>query len=1352
MIKFNKNNNQIEPFTVILCNRNQESLGQIVNISNMNFKGNLNSANELSFEVHKTVDGYDDPLWDDIFDLRLVYISDLNEYFEINVSYTDQTYLTKTITATSLCEAELSQTMLYDIEINTEADIERQNPDGVTGNVSKFWAGADEDKSNTIIGRVLSKVPAYSVAHVDSTLINLQRVFTINGTSVYDWLVGECAKEFNCLVKFNSTNRTISFYDLYTTCPLCHARGLFNDKCTHIITDDDIRKYGVNGRINGRSAGSMCENRNLHYYGEDTTILVSTENLTDEIKYETDIGAVKNSFRLQAGDDDMTAAVININPNGSQYIQRFSPESLKDMPEALKEALDLYNDLYNTYRYSKIFRLNPGTYNTLIDKYNASDRYPSSHDNERLSQIPTSIRGYTGIMKHIYQAMDFYSYLESSMMPTVVIADVNINTEITKINQLTGQTVSLSSLNDYTTSKTVGSAVLNYIKIYVKTGFVNVEIDNSSVNYAYTGNEVTPAIWRGRFKVTDNSLDDSDDLKTGYSNIVTFYINDQYDNFMNQKIAKKIMQDTEENDDTFDVLRISNLELFKNRLTYYSLNRLQAFKDSIDAVLGILQEAGQGQAEKNSNYDSNYDPETSKYYYNVIISGTNTYEIYRTHVTYQEGMNIINSILYEGDEEGSLVIEGAELYESFYLPYYRKYKAVEEEYNRRSIEMEVVAKYVKDTMTDGVLYRLLMIRNEVHDVLDFEKFMNEYSQRYNDEHNTNYDLFKLLSTYTRQDEYNNSNYISVGLENEELFKMAEMFYEAAEEELLKSSTYQHSLTANLYNLLAMDEFAPIVDKFELGNWIRVSTDGNLYRLRLIGYSVDFEDPTTLSTEFSDVTVTGMGYNDLSSILDQANSMATSFPAVTRQAELGELAKSNINEWVERGLNSAKTRIMNNENEEIGISNVGITAKTVDDITGDYDKEQLRITHNVLAFTDDNWETVKTALGKFTLTHHMPRTNDSKEYQEEKYGLVAEAVLAGWVVGSTIEGGTIITPYIQNVGNSTFIDMGESKEEFISVDNGKFVIDKDGKFFSIGGHIGWPGKWPNESCYIDINGDDNEYPDFIHLKTATSVFSVSKADASITSSGGHYQNLGDTNYIDLGEIGGDYEYFLKCGDYFSVDKYGYLVCTSGMIGGFYIGDTFLTTGIKPDRSINHGENDVSLSTVDFTGKIKTVHYNEDPEQDTRSITSSTGVGESIEELRIAFGNDYGVTSDGHIYGNELSSIATITKDLRCISGVFCGDSDNSNWTEIHGGEIETQWVHSLGSDQARPVFNDQQHGNSIAVQQVAFFDDGQVFTRFSGSTDYAIPWMVATAAPNPPAPNSLPENCIYLIYEDNNYSV
>ena len=53
--------------------------------------------------------------------------------------------------------------------------------------------------------------------------------------------------------------------------------------------------------------------------------------MAESITFSTDTESVKNCFKLEAGDDNMTAAVINRNPNGSDYIYYFSEEAKEDM-------------------------------------------------------------------------------------------------------------------------------------------------------------------------------------------------------------------------------------------------------------------------------------------------------------------------------------------------------------------------------------------------------------------------------------------------------------------------------------------------------------------------------------------------------------------------------------------------------------------------------------------------------------------------------------------------------------------------------------------------------------------------------------------------------------------------------------------------------------------------------------------------------------------------------------------------------------------------------------------------------------------------------------------------------------
>ena len=82
---------------------------------------------ELSFNVYKEQNAEIENLWHKIIDFKTVYVKEYNEWFEITVS-TDESEINtkKVVTAKSLCEAELGQVILHEVEINTEADIARE--------------------------------------------------------------------------------------------------------------------------------------------------------------------------------------------------------------------------------------------------------------------------------------------------------------------------------------------------------------------------------------------------------------------------------------------------------------------------------------------------------------------------------------------------------------------------------------------------------------------------------------------------------------------------------------------------------------------------------------------------------------------------------------------------------------------------------------------------------------------------------------------------------------------------------------------------------------------------------------------------------------------------------------------------------------------------------------------------------------------------------------------------------------------------------------------------------------------------------------------------------------------------
>ena len=131
-------------------------------------------------------------------------------------------------------------------------------------------------------------------------------------------------------------------------------------------------------------------------------------------------------------------------------------------------------------------------------------------------------------------------------------------------------------------------------------------------------------------------------------------------------------------------------------------------------------------------------------------------------------------------------------------------------------------------------------------------------------------------------------------------------------------------------------------------------------------------------------------------------MASTYSYVSRQASNGNSAQNTLTDLKTNGLNSALMNIRNNDNEEITIRKNGLTAKSYDDVTDSYSPEQLIITHNILAYSDNDFRTVKCALGK----HDYYTYTDGVLTQDNAYGLTADFVTAGNINGSQIIAGHI----------------------------------------------------------------------------------------------------------------------------------------------------------------------------------------------------------------------------------------------------------------------------------------------------------------------------------------------------------
>lgn len=903
-------NGKVEDYTIILSNKALQLCGQIPSVQNVRFSGNLNSPNEVSFTVYrdqqilntslsqKEIEKYQRYVWDNIIDLKVIYIKEVDMYFEIRVSTEDKNDTVKNVTGTYLPNAELSQINLYTIEINSEADIARDDY-----KITTFYNS--EDPKASLLDRILDKAPHYKIKHVDKSLCKLQRTFSIDGTSIHDFLTGECSEQFDCLFQFDSTDRSISAYDLMTVCEDCGERGEFEDSCL------------------------KCGSKNLKYFGEDTTIYVDKNNLTDAITVEMDADSIKNCFKLEAGDEIMTAAVRNLNPNGSDYIYAIRDEDKAEMPTELVEKLASYDELYDSY-----------------------------------------INEYRTLTQQAYDLIDDIQYYTSSMMPTIEQATVTAATEAAKLTAEALSPISLEKeITKSTSLATVNSALKNYAKVIVKVGYVKLEIEDDAT-FTYVGideNEWTYGTWYGRFKVTNYS--DKDDV--AYSDYITVTVNNNYPEFMKQKIEKSIKSDDDENY-VFDVLAIDDLEKFKYAITLYSLNRLGSFCSAIRGATDILAKAGHAE-------------------------------------------------------------EGSDLYEPLYLPYYYKLQACQEEMDKRQQKIDEL-QHDLDLCNE----RCTEIRSD----LNLQDYLG--------------DLYTVFCSYRREDKFTNSNYISDGLDNVQLLDNAQKFWEIAKKEIVKASTGVITITSTLYNFLTIKEFQPLVDHFELGNWIRIRADRQLYRLRLIGYEIDFDNLQTINVTFSTVTKVKNVHTDRDDIINSAQSMAKSYSTIVRQMEQTKDTSDNVNSILENGWNSALTEIKNNNNEEVTYSKRGLLLREYDDILDDYTDEQCLLTHNSMVYTTDNWKTAKCALGKHSYTYYNPETK--KFETAEDYGITSKFVQAGYIYSSQFIGGDIYSVNYSPTKGS-HLDLNNGTFSFAGgklvgrIEDGQYMLDITGRINVESGYIG-----------------------------------------------------------------------------------------------------------------------------------------------------------------------------------------------------------------------------------------------------------------------------------------------------------
>lgn len=264
--------------------------------------------------------------------------------------------------------------------------------------------------------------------------------------------------------------------------------------------------------------------------------------------------------------------------------------------------------------------------------------------------------------------------------------------------------------------------------------------------------------------------------------------------------------------------------------------------------------------------------------------------------------------------------------------------------------------------------------------------------------NFTHDQLIRLNAFLREDEYTDDNFIKTDYDTTEtLMQTKQELLECGRIELSKLCEPKLAFSMDMANIYALPEFEPIINQFQLGNLINVGIRSDyIKRARLLEVNINFDDFSDFSCEFGELTSLRTPSSIHADLLASALTAGKSVASNASYWNQGSDIATSLSLQIQQGLLNAVTSIKSIDGTQgVVIDATGIHLRKVDPVTGTVDPKEGWIINNQFLYSDDNFKTsAKSVFGEYTVN------------EETFWGLIAEAVMAGYVVGCTIEGGTI----------------------------------------------------------------------------------------------------------------------------------------------------------------------------------------------------------------------------------------------------------------------------------------------------------------------------------------------------------
>ncbi len=240
-------------------------------------------------------------------------------------------------------------------------------------------------------------------------------------------------------------------------------------------------------------------------------------------------------------------------------------------------------------------------------------------------------------------------------------------------------------------------------------------------------------------------------------------------------------------------------------------------------------------------------------------------------------------------------------------------------------------------------------------------------------------------------------FFTVNVNDYQKYSVARELYSFGEELLEEWAWPVYEFSIDTANFLFQKEFEPFKDKLEFGKNIYLNIgDEGVIEPKFIGLSIDFDNPEniilTFSNRFQKRDVVANWLSDI----NKTSASSRSFDASKYLYNKTANKTTQVSQFMENALDAAVNTIIGASNQSVVINGAGIQ------VGGD-SKYQLRIVDNMIAMTDDSWQSAKLALGRFYSDAKTGLKDDSGKdiLIGETWGINTELLAGNLIIGNNL---------------------------------------------------------------------------------------------------------------------------------------------------------------------------------------------------------------------------------------------------------------------------------------------------------------------------------------------------------------